>query len=125
MEEIVPRPLRIAAVLQLTSGLLDVVLVSWTTWLGISCVCGLVTLPLLTAGSACGLVGFLLIPVGLLEIGAGFWGLQDPRQGVAAMRYVSVLQILALCFGGLSTAVTGVVVRRLLASDDVLIWLEG
>lgn len=125
MEEVVPRSLRIAAALQMVSGFLDVLVVSWTAWLGISCVCGLVTLPLLTAGSACGLVGFLLIPLGLLEVGAGFWGWQDPREGVAAMRYVALLQIAALFAGGLSSAVVGVVVRRLLASDEVLVWLEG
>jgi predicted ABC-type exoprotein transport system permease subunit len=124
-DAIVPQTLRIAAALQITAGILDVLLMSWLSWLGISCLCSVVTLPLLSAGAFCGFAGFLLVPLGLLEIGAGGYGWMEPREGARMMRHVALLQMAAIVCGGLPSAVVGVVVRRLLASDDVLVYLEG
>ncbi|MCA9567879.1 MAG: hypothetical protein KC656_08555 [Myxococcales bacterium] len=122
---VVPRPLRLAAILQITSGLLNILLVSWVAWLGISCFCGVVTFPFLSAGGVCGLFSFLLVPIGMLEFGAGVYGWLDPREGVSAMRLVAWAEIAGILVGGLPSAIVGLVVRALLGRDEVLVWLEG
>lgn len=124
-DEIIPQNLRLAALLQLTAGVLDILLMSWVSWFGISCVCGMVTLPFLSAGGLCGFAGLLLVPIGLLEIGAGGYGWIDPRQGAWTMRNVALVQMAAVLCGGLPSMVVGIAVRRLLSTDDVLVYLEG
>lgn len=124
-DEIIPQNLRLAAILQVVAGILDVALMSWVSWFGISCVCGMVTLPLLSAGGFCGFAGLLLVPIGLLEIGAGGYGWMNPREGAWTMRKVALVQMAAALCGGLPSMIVGIAVRRLLSTDDVLVYLEG
>lgn len=125
MDESTPAPLRNAAIVQLVSGLIDFFVMGWLAWFVIGCFCGVLTLPLGSVGGFCGLLSFLLVPLGLLEMGAGIYGLMNPREGASAMRLVSWLEIAGLFVGGIPGAIAGGCVQMLLSGDDVVAFLDG
>lgn len=122
MHEVVPPQIKTAAVAQVVSGGLSILM----AWLG-SCMvgsfCGIATLGF--GGQFCGLLPFLLIPIGIMEVGVGIFGLMNPREAASAMRIVSFVEMGSILVGGLTSAIVGGVVYRMLGQDEVVGYLEG
>lgn len=125
MDANIPRPLKTAAVIQTVSGVVNLCFASWMTWFAVSCVCGMLTLPFGSLGGVCGLSSLLLVPLGMVEIGAGIYGLMNPREAAGVMKVVAYLEIAALLIGGLTGTIAGAVVLRMLNDDEVVVFLEG
>lgn len=102
----VPPTLKASAVVQLVSGVVNLLVVSWLAsflWVSVGgtvsmffmamCTLGLCPLPI---GSLCGFVGFLIAPLALLEIGSGIFGLVSPRAAKPMLIVVGVLEVLCL-----------------------------
>jgi hypothetical protein len=124
-DEHIPQGLKVSAMVQVVSGVINLALTSWMSWLGVSCLCGTLTLPFLSVGGFCGFASLLLIPLGLLEIGAGVYGWLNPREAAPVMRGVAALEVSSLLVGAFPSAIAGAFVYSTLKQDDILVYLEG
>lgn len=134
-----PAKLKQIAILQLISGTINVCVMAVvvSTILGASSglagtICGmglaLVGCPagcLGPLGSACGFWGLLLLPIGIGEIVSGITALVHPQGAANLLRLATLAELSSLLFGGVVSAVVGLVGLRLLADDDVAAYLEG
>jgi hypothetical protein len=125
MEEDIPQPLKTAAILQIVSGLVNWFVMSWIAWMSIGCVCGALTFIVGGLGAMCGIGGLLLIPIGWIEIGAGVYGLMNPKEGAKIMKYVTYVEMGSVLLGGIPAAIIGFVVTGMLGNDEVVAYLEG
>ena len=92
-----------------------------TAVMGLGCPLGCVGY----AAPMCGLWGLPLLLVGFVEIIAGASGLSQARAAEPLMRAAAMAELASLLFGGLPSAIAGVITWRLLGRDDVLAWLEA
>ncbi len=125
MEEDIPQPLKTAAILQIVSGLVNWFVMAGLSWCMVGTVCGMLTIIVGGFGGICGLVGLLLIPIGWVEIGAGVYGLMNPKEGAKIMKYVTYLEMGSVLLGGIPAAIIGFVVTGMLGNDEVVAYLEG
>lgn len=123
MEDQVPQRLKMAAIAQIVSGLINITMGWWMSSCIVGNFCGLFTLYM--GGQLCGMVSCLILPLGLVEIGAGAYALMQPREGAGVARIVSFLEIFALLGGGLVAVLAGIGVQVLLNDDEVAAYLEG
>lgn len=126
----VPPPgVRAAAITSLMIGLVDLAL-GWLlasmAWGAVGCLftwpCALTGLP--PPGLYCGCLGYLIVPIGILEIVSGIVALSQPTSGARLLNVSSALGISGFFFGGLSSGIGGVVVQMLLRDEEVANWLE-
>lgn len=125
----VPEGLRVAAIVQIVVGVVDVS-VGWvlaSTMLGMAgclltspCLC----LGIPPPGTMCGMLGYLVLPLGVFEVVAGAVALNDPRTGVPLLKIASVLGICSVLFGALPSLIGGFIVQLQLQSPEVKGWLE-
>lgn len=106
MNEEQPGALRAAAIVQLVSGVVNLLIVSWLSsmlWVTIGgpismvvmaiCTLGICPLPV---GSLCGFVGLLIGPLAVLEIVSGIVGLATPAGNRPLVMVTAVLELLSL-----------------------------
>ncbi|MBX2802728.1 MAG: hypothetical protein KTR31_33920 [Myxococcales bacterium] len=120
MHDDVPDNLKKAAMFQIVSGLVNLVVLPALIWAGAG-LCGAVTFGL---GGLCGLASCALWPIGIFEIVAGAIGLSDPRRGAALMRYATFAEYASLLAGGVHSAVVGYVVSSMLDDAEIQAFLE-
>jgi hypothetical protein len=119
----VPQSLKIAAIAQIASGAISVMMTWWLSSCFISTVCGIMTLGF--GGQLCGLLSWLLIPLGLIEIGVGIFGLVNPKEAAKFQKIVSFLEMAAILLGGVVNAVCGGIAFMMLGKDESVAYLEG
>jgi hypothetical protein len=119
--------LRAAAIMQLVSGVVNLLIVSWLAsvlWVTVGgafsmivltvCTLGLCPLPL---GSLCGFVGLVIGPLAILEIVSGIVGLSNPRGARTLMMVTAVLELLSLLVGSPVAVLAGAVSLGLTVSN--------
>jgi len=121
----VPEQLRTAAILQLTSGLVNWFIMSAVMYFGLGCTAAACTFWIGGAGGLCGLWGCLLIPVGIFEFIVGIMGLTNPKPAGGLMKVVAYPEMASLIFGGLPAAIVGVIVYGWLNNPDVVAYLAS
>ena len=114
MDEGVPDVLKKAAILQVVSGLLNILVLPVVLSLGSGCI-----------GGVCSVGACVLVPVGLLETTAGAVSLFQPDRGAIWMRYATWAEYLSLLGGGIHSAIVGYLVSGMLEDAEVQIYLEG
>lgn len=115
---------KVAAAIQLTVGILNLLVMSWLAslfWFSMGgvvsmfvmaiCTLGLCPLPI---GSACAVVGPLIALVGVLEIVAGVAGLVRPEAFRPLTIMAAICGVLSLALGNPISVVGGVVVLAML-----------
>lgn len=119
----VPQSLKIASIAQIASGAISVMMMWWVSSCLISTFCGVLTLGF--GGQLCGLLSWLLIPLGLVEIGVGVFGLVNPKEAAKFQKIVSFIEMAAILCGGVVNAVCGAVAFMMLGKDESVAYLEG
>lgn len=118
-----PQSLKLAGIVQIVAGSINLVM-GW--WLG-SCVigtcCGGLTLGF--GGQLCGFAALLLAPLGLVEIGIGIYTLMNPREAAPIQKLVSYVEIGSFFVGGLGSVLAGIGVLVLHHQDQTVAYLEG
>lgn len=110
------------AIIQLVSGILNVVAIPYLIFVGLGAFGGAVTafctMGLCPIGVGCGIPPLLLVPLGILEVVSGIvlLALEEPKPSFA--RSIAIVEIFSVLVGGLLSAVAGVVVLLLLAGID-------
>ncbi len=118
--------MKVAATIQLTVGILNLLVVSWMAclfWFSYGgvvsmlvmaiCTLGLCPLPI---GSACAVVGPVIAAMGILEIVAGVAGLVHPKTSRSLTFGVAVCGMLSIFLGNPISVVAGVVVLAVLST---------
>jgi len=124
MHESPPEKLTNAATVQLISGIVNVFITATLVSVGVGVFCGICTFWAGGLGGMCGAIGCLTIPVGLLEIVSGAFGLARPQQAGTLMRVTSVVGIAAGLIGALPALVAGVLVFQWLREPEVVAYLD-
>lgn len=119
----VPQSLKIAAITQIVSGAVSVFMMWWISSCMVSTVCGILTLGF--GGQLCGLLSWLLIPLGMVEIGVGIFGLVNPKEAAKFQKIVTFVEMGAILAGGVTNAVCGGVAFMMLSKDESVAFLEG
>ena len=126
-----PRPGALTAVgiVQLISGGLNVAMMWWLAGtaagtLGGMCT-GLLTLGVFPIGVLCGVISMVLIPVGILEIVSGIIILAAPARCRTLAMVTGIIELVSLIFGGLLSAIAGLVTIILLRDENVTRYLNG
>lgn len=101
-----PGALRAAAIVQLISGCVNLLIVSWLAsviWFTVGgtvsavvmavCTLGMCPLPV---GSLCGGVGLFIAPIAVLEIVSGVIGISSPRGGRVLMITTGIIELLSV-----------------------------
>ena len=114
-----------AAILQIISGVMTMSIMFCVSYLTVGTVLGICTFFIGGIGAICGVVTFLLIPVGLFEIVSGIIGLTNPESGGKIMKICSYVEMGSILLGGVSTAVVGGVAMSLLSQPEVTAYIEG
>ncbi len=109
-----PPAIRTAATAMVVAGGIDLLLMWWMSSTALGCGLGLIT-SVLTAGlcpfgAMAGFLGWLLIPLGLLEVLAGVLILTDARNARVFLGWMPWVQMLAIFAGGFSSALFGLVI---------------
>ena len=124
----VPAKLKTAAIVQLVVGLVDLT-VGWvlvtTLWGCFGGACLTLTMGLCPVGYCSWALGFLIIPVGILEVAGGILGLTNPKSAGTIMKIASFVGMGALLAGSITSAVGGIVAFLQLGDPDVRAYLEG
>ena len=125
-----PQKLKNAAIIQLVGGIIDL-LFGWglASMVG-GCLGTIITSPCMcigipAPGALCGMLGFLVIPIALLELGSGIYGMTNPKAAGGMMKIVSFIQMGGLLTGSLTSAIGGVVAYMQLADPEVTAYLTG
>ncbi len=126
-DEKLPEMLNTAGLLQITSGVLNVFVVSWMAYFAIAtggsfvwiCTMGL------CPAFLCGLAGFLLVPIGIFEILSGILIMTNNPSALQVQRLVSIVQKVSILFGGVGSVVVSFVVDGMINSPEVLAFLEA
>lgn len=119
----VPQSLRVAAAAQIASGVVSLAFMWWISSCTVTTFCTIATLGF--GGQICGLFPWLLIPLGLVEIGVGVFGMLNPREAAPWQRLVGFAEVGSLLLGGVSNAVCGLLATWLLGRDESVAFLEG
>jgi hypothetical protein len=130
-----PDKMKYAAIAQIISGLVNIFVTSWVVCTMVQlggAVCGsvlmVVTLGLCPVGyfvGCLGYLGFLAVPLGIVEIIAGILGLTNPKSGGTMMKITAILEIAGLLIGALPGAVAGGLVLMFLSDDQVKAYLAA
>ena len=116
-------------VVQLVSGALNVVLMWWFMGTVAGTVGGmctaLATLGVFPIGVLCGFVALVLLPIGIAEIASGIVVLAAPASSRTFATVMAVIEIVSLLFGGLISAVAGIVALILLRDEEVKQYLAA
>ena len=134
-----PHKLQIIAIVQLTSGLINVLVMTALVTLSLSAAfgsvgtfCGGIVASLGCPlgclgffGWACGLWGLALLPIGILEAIAGAVALVNPDNARTLVRAAAIAEMASLLFGGIGSAIAGVAVWSLLKDPAVVGYLDG
>lgn len=137
-----PDKLKNAAIAQLIVGLIDFFVTGWVLFFVLGTVgtiagtvlggvCTLLSMGLCPCGyfmpflGFAGFLGWLAIPLGILEIIAGIVGLTNPRSGGSLMKIVAFLGCGSLLFGSLPSVIGGGLVLMFLGDDEVKAYLNG
>lgn len=125
-----PRPGALTAVgiVQLISGGLNVAVMWWVagtlgSTLGAMCT-GLLTLGMFPIGVLCGVLCAILIPVGILEIVSGIIILAAPQKCRTLATVTGIIELVSLIFGGLLSAIAGLVTVILMRDENVTRYLN-
>ncbi|MBN2798043.1 MAG: hypothetical protein JXX28_02760 [Deltaproteobacteria bacterium] len=125
----IPSQLQTAAILQLVSGILNVIALWYVASMGLAvlggAVTGCVTLGACPIGVACGIPPMALILVGVLEIVAGILTIARVSGTHRIPTYVAYLELASLLLGGLVSAIVGGVVLILMRSEEVRAYDEA
>lgn len=120
-----PANLKTAAIVQIVAGLINVFVMSFVSWFGIGTVCSVLTILLGGLGGICGLLGCALIPFGMVEILVGVLALTNPKGFGNISRMLGFVEIAAILFGSISSAIAGGVVVMMTGNDEVKAFLQG
>ena len=120
----VPSNLKAAAILQLVSGLVSMTLMCFVSYMTIGLVGGVCTFFIGGLGAICGLAAWALIPIGIFEMVSGIVGLANPKAGAPLMKVCSVVELVSILFGGVTTAIAGGVVMALMRNPEIDAWLR-
>ena len=83
------------------------------------------TLGMCPAGVMCGFAGFLLVPIGIFEILSGVMIMTNNPNALKIQRYVSIVQKVAILFGGLGSLIASFVVDGMVNDPESLAFLEA
>jgi hypothetical protein len=126
-----PRPGALTAVgiVQLISGGLNLAMMWWLAGtaagtLGGMCT-GLLTLGVFPFGVLCGFVCMVLIPIGILEIVSGIIILAAPGKCRTLAMVTGIIELVSLVFGGLLSAIAGLVTIILMRDESVARYLKN
>jgi len=125
-----PRPGALTAVgiVQLVSGGLNVAMMWWLAGTAAGTVggmcTGLLTLGVFPIGVVCGVICFVLIPVGILEIVSGIFVLAAPERCRTLATVTGIIELVSLVCGGLLSAIAGLVTIILLRDQTVSGYLD-
>lgn len=123
-----PAALKTAAIVQIVSGAVNLLLMWWILGGAISSVGGCVSL-MCTSGLCptycCGMFNFVLIPIGLFEIISGILGLTNPKGAGTLMKIVAVIEMVSILFGGLGSLISGILTFRAMGDPDVADFLQS
>lgn len=130
-----PDKLKYAAIAQIISGLVNIFITSWVVCTAVQfggALCGtvlmVVTFGLCPVGylvGCLGYLGFLAVPLGVIEIIAGILGMTNPKSGGTMMKITAILEIVGILIGALPGAVAGGLVLMFLSDDQVKAYLEA
>lgn len=122
MENPPPDKLKTAAIVQLVVGLIDLTIGWWLAAVAWTCISGVCTLGMCPIG---GFLGFLVIPIGMLEIASGIVGLTNPKGGGVLMKIAAFVGMGGILLGSVSSCVGGVIALLQLQDPEVKAFLEG
>jgi hypothetical protein len=119
VEDAAGSALRTAAIVQLVSGIVNLIFVSWAAslfWLGAGstvsavvmavCTLGLCPAPV---GALCGGVGLVIAPIAIVEIISGIAGLTGARPPRWLVLLTAVLELVSVCVANPVAVIAGAV----------------
>lgn len=122
-----PDQLNTAAIIQIVSGVLNIFFMGAAVYFGVAVAGSLVWM--CTMGLCpvflCGVVGFLLIPVGILEVLSGVLILTNNPSALKVQRIVSIIQKVSILVGGIGSIIASFVVDGMINDPEVLAYLES
>jgi hypothetical protein len=89
------------------------------------CVTGILTCGLFPIGVLCGFAGFLVLPIGMIELLVGILAMAQPATVKGFIKYMPFIQIPSLLLGGVISPLAGGVALMLLRDPDVTAYIEG
>ena len=92
--------------------------------MGFGMLTAIMTCGLLPVGILCGFAGFLLVPVGVLEVVSGALMFIDNENALRVQRITSVIQKLSFLFGGVGSLIVSFVVDGMMRDPEVELFLE-
>jgi len=126
MEE-TPQQIKTVGIVYLVAGIINLTFMWWVSSTVISTAGACIaTLTMGLCPAFClGIVPFLLIPLGLIEVVFGALTLGNPDAVKSFIKFVPFLEIASLLAGGLSSPIAGVVALVMLKNDEAVAYLEG
>lgn len=76
-------------------------------------------------GFICGFWGLILVPVGIVEIIAGIYGLTAPKKSATVLKISAGLEIVAMVAGGIISLIVGILSLVFLRDPEVLEFFES
>ncbi len=127
MTDDTPQSLKTAAIIQLVSGLVNLLMpmVAGFGWSLFAGVCSTFTCGVGSVLGFCSLGACLLWPLSIAEIVGGGLTLANPRQGAPIMKVVAMLEMVSILFSGFVSFIAGIVVWRMLSEPEVAGYLES
>ena len=125
-----PQKLTTVAILQIVSGVLQFPVACLSAGIigfGLAMVMGVLTIWMGGLGAICGycgMVAYLLIPIGLVEIISGILILAMPKPPPLFIKITAGLEVFSLLLGGIPAAIVGVINFMLLRDEEVVAYLE-
>ena len=124
-----PDRLQTAGIIQIASGALNIFFMAGMAYFGLAMVFGLITAimtcGLMPVGVLCGFLGFLLVPVGILEIVSGVLILTDNEMAPNLANITSIVQKASILCGGVGSFAMSFVVDGMLRDPEVAYFLEN
>ena len=131
----VPQKFKTIAIIQLVAGLVNVFMgwgiasVGWSIFGVLSgTVCTALTMglcPLTWFLPMCGLVAFLIIPIGIAETVVGLVALTNPASAKAFLPYLAMAQIPTILLGDMASPIAGVVTLMMTKDPEVAGFIQG
>lgn len=131
----VPQKFKTIGIVQLVAGLMNVFMGWGIAWFGWSLfggiagtVCTGVTMglcPLTWFLFLCGFVGFLVIPIGIVEAVVGLIALTNPGSVKGFISYVALAQIPCIFLGDIISPIAGIVSYMMAKDPEVAGYIQG
>jgi hypothetical protein len=129
MNRKLPDRLQTAGILQIASGALNIFFMAGVSYfllaVGFGFITAIMTCGFLPVGVFCGFGGFLLIPVGILEIVTGVLLLTDNESATNLSGITSKVQKASILCGGLGSIIISFIVDGILREPEVAYFLEN